>query len=83
MHKYGCKFFINKCDNDKITNHLDENKLNNYYKNLEILNNRKENLTYSLGKKIIQIDMKTNKIINKLDSICEADKVLNLDFQNV
>ena len=36
-------FFINKFNKEKIINHLYKNKLNNYYKNLEILNNCKEN----------------------------------------
>ena len=83
IHRLVAYFFINKYEQDKIINHIDENKLNNYYKNLEILNNKKENTTYSLGKKIYQIDMKTNEIINSFNSIHKASKTLNLSFQNI
>ena len=51
VHRLVAYFFINKFNKEKIINHLDENKLNNYYKNLEILNNCKENSQYSCGKK--------------------------------
>ena len=77
VHRLVAYFFLNKFDNSKIINHLDENKLNNYYKNLEILNNCKENSQYSLGKKIIQYDKITNEIINIFPSIKEASKKLN------
>ena len=83
VHRLVAYFFINKFDNSKIINHLDENKLNNYYKNLEILNNCKENSQYSCGKKIIQYDKITNEIINIYPSIKDAARKLNLDCSKI
>ncbi|NBV40955.1 hypothetical protein EBR77_03875, partial [bacterium] len=53
---------IIKEDENKIVNHKDENKLNNYYKNLEWLNDRGENIKYSMSKNILQIEPTTNNI---------------------
>ena len=63
--------------NSKLTiNHKDENKINNNIENLEILSH-KDNVTYSYGKKIKQLDIKTNKIIRQYNSIREAYRCLN------
>lgn len=83
VHRLVAYFFISKFNNSKIINHLDENKLNNYYKNLEILNNCKENSQYSCGKKIIQYDKITNEIINIFPSIKDAARKLNLDCAKI
>lgn len=52
-------------------NHIDENKQNNYYKNLEWVTN-KENITHSKGKKVKQIDIETGKTIRTFSSIRDA-----------
>ena len=41
-----------------MVNHIDENKLNNYYKNLE-WTTTSENVMHSTGKKVNQIDIET------------------------
>jgi hypothetical protein len=41
--------FLEDYDNNKVINHKDQKKLNNYYKNLECVYNR-ENVTFSVNK---------------------------------
>lgn len=78
VHRLVAYFFINKEVKDKIVNHIDENKLNNYYKNLEWLNSRKENVVYSIGKKIYQYDINTGKKINSYNCIRDAYKAIGI-----
>ena len=54
-------------------NHLDENKSNNYYKNLQWATTG-HNVIYSTGKKVDQLDMITKKIIKTYDSIADATR---------
>ena len=54
-----------------VVNHIDSNKLNNYYKNLEWITQR-ENSEHGVGKQVHQIDPKTNKIINTFKTITIA-----------
>lgn len=42
--------FLENYDKNKLVNHKDKNKLNNYYKNLECVSSR-ENVTFSINKK--------------------------------
>jgi hypothetical protein len=60
---------------ETLINHKDENRQNNNLENLEILNH-KQNVTYSLGKKVAQLD-NDGQIIKIFDSISEATKYLN------
>lgn len=82
IHRLVAYFFISK-ENDKVVNHIDENKKNNYYKNLEWLNSTKENTIYSLGKKVAQIDINTNQILATFNTIREAESMLNLSVGNI
>jgi len=70
IHRIVAYKFISEYDNNKIINHLDENKQNNYYKNLEITTH-KDNLGYSNNKKICKYDLEMN-LIKKYNSITEA-----------
>jgi hypothetical protein len=65
------KFCDGKSEIRNYVNHIDENTLNNNYKNLEWCTT-KENIKHTLGKKVNQIDIKTGKIIKTFDSIAEA-----------
>jgi hypothetical protein len=83
IHRLVAYFFIEKNDENKIVNHKDEDKLNNYFKNLEWLNDRGENVRYSMRKEICQIDPNTNIIINIYLTIKDAEKHLNLPIGNI
>ena len=81
VHRLVALTFLENPHNFDIVNHIDENKLNNNIINLKWCNH-KENITYSYGKKINQIDIKTNKIINTYNSINEAFNKLNKTYGN-
>ena len=71
-HRLVAHAFISPSISNKIeVNHLDENKSNNYYKNLEWATS-KDNTIYSIGKKIKMVNPETNKILIIFRSITEA-----------
>ncbi|BCS82974.1 HNH endonuclease [Cotonvirus japonicus] len=80
IHRLVAIHFLKKPDDKSKDNvhHIDEDKQNNYYKNLQWVTSR-ENTTFSLGKKIQQIDIKTNKIINEFPSISQAAESIGID----
>ena len=72
VHRLVAKLFVDNSDEENdIVNHLDENKLNNYYKNLEWTTIRGNNI-YSVGKKIHKIDIHTDEILKTYNSMAEA-----------
>lgn len=71
--------FIPNPDNLDIVHHKDGNKLNNNYLNLEWTTHT-QNITYSCGKKVNQIDIVTGKIIKTYNSINEVYKSLNIQY---
>ena len=72
IHRLVALLFVNGKTNEKNkVNHIDEIKINNYYKNLEWCTPAYNN-KYSFGKKVKQIDLKTNKLLNIFDSIGDA-----------
>lgn len=78
IHILVAKVFIGtKPDSKYVVNHIDEDKTNNYYKNLEWKTQQK-NVEYSLAKQINQIDSETDKIIKTFNSIVEACNYLNI-----
>jgi hypothetical protein len=79
VHRLVAHCFVDgRTEEKKIVNHLDENKHNNYYKNLEWVTNT-ENIIYSLGIMINQIDITTGAILNTFESINTAKRYLNLN----
>lgn len=76
VHRLVATTFIPNPNNYPIVNHKDENKLNNKVNNLEWCDHKK-NVTHSCGKKINQIDSKTNEIIKTFNSISNANRELN------
>jgi hypothetical protein len=60
-----------------IVNHIDENKHNNYYKNLEWTTSAK-NTKYSLAKSVKMMNIETGELIKTFDSMVDA--VLDLGY---
>ncbi len=82
IHRLVAFLFVSGITNGKnIVDHIDENKLNNYYKNLEWVTPR-ENTTLSLGKPVVQIDPTSGKIIKRYRSIKSALQHLNKSLKS-
>lgn len=79
IHKLVGQTFLENPNIYNIINHIDENKLNNDIINLEWVNHI-QNITHSQGKKVNQIDIKTNKILKTYDSVNNAFKELNKNY---
>jgi hypothetical protein len=76
-HRLIAQLFIPNDDKSKnVVNHLDNNPLNNYYKNLE-WTTIQGNTMHAISRKVKQIDPKTNEIIKIFDSISDAYKSFN------
>lgn len=97
IHRLVAYTFLNKPDNftDKlVVNHIDGNKLNNNYKNLEWCSsadntkkyfenkNKTNDIIKKSNKLIVQIDINTGIIINKFNSYKEACDFLKLPKSN-
>jgi hypothetical protein len=76
IHRIVAYFFINNYEKNKIINHIDENKYNNYYKNLEITT-CKGNIRHSIAVKINKYDLNIN-LIKKYDCMKDAADELNI-----
>jgi hypothetical protein len=75
VHRLVASTFLSNPNNYPFVNHIDENKLNNDIKNLEWCTNQ-QNIIHSLGKKVNQINIKTNEIIKTFDCIQDAYRKL-------
>lgn len=64
-------FISDKIREDDVVNHLDENRNNNYYKNLE-WSTQHNNVIYSIGRPMKMIDMETNQILIIFRSVRQA-----------
>lgn len=71
--------FLENLNNYEIVNHIDENKLNNNVENLQWCNH-KQNISHSQGKKVNQINIKTNEIIKTFDTLNDAFRELNKNY---
>lgn len=94
IHSLVAKHFIGERPDGYIINHIDGNKLNNNYKNLEYIT-QSENIYHairiglkktggylSFSKKVIQFD-KIGNYIKEYNSIIEAGKELNISRHNI
>ena len=78
IHTLVAYFFKEKNnDAEYQVNHIDKNKKNNYYKNLEWVT-RSENSIHSHGKKICKVDKETGEIINTYASLSCAGRELGI-----
>lgn len=74
VHRLVAMLFVpGKAQEKNIVNHIDKNRSNNYYKNLE-WTTIKGNTIHAIGRKVQQIDIKTGELINTFDTITEAYK---------
>lgn len=95
IHRLVAEAFIENKNNYPCINHIDEDKTNNQSDNLEwctvSYNNSYGNhiqkisktKTKKYGKKIKQIDIKTNKIINEFNSLTEGAKYIGVTKQAI
>lgn len=75
VHRLVALTFLENSNNYNIVNHIDENRLNNNFKNLEWCTIR-QNTIHSIGKKVYKIDKNTNEILRTYNCIKDAYKEL-------
>ncbi len=72
------KFVEGRTQDRNYVNHIDKNKLNNNYSNLEWVTHQ-ENIKHSFAKKVDQIDLLTNQILTTFDSIADASRHVDIN----
>lgn len=72
VHRIVAMLFVpGRTKQKDIVNHLDKNRQNSYYKNLE-WTTIKGNTIHAIGRKVQQIDLETGEVINTFDTITDA-----------
>lgn len=87
IHLLVAKYFIPNPNNYKVINHIDHNKLNNKYNNLEWCT-QKHNIREAFkmnryGRKMKFTDEDVLKIRNSTKSISELSKIYKVSYQNI
>ena len=86
VHRLVAKVFVPNPNNFEFVNHIDENKSNNIYTNLEwctkAYNNHYNNKHLRCCKKIIQYDLNGN-FIKEWNSAREASRTLKIQYKNI
>ena len=73
-------FCSGRSETKNTVNHIDENKSNYYYKNLE-WTTASENVAHSLGIKVNQIDIETGEIIKTFASASAASEIVLIELK--
>ena len=82
IHRLVAYTFVDGYSKQKcVVNHKDENKSNNYFKNLEWITD-KDNTIHSLGKRVQCINPKTNEIIKTYRSVKCALRDMNKSIKS-
>lgn len=82
LHRLVAKVFLengHKNFNNKslVVNHIDRNKTNNNYLNLEWIS-QQQNISHSVGRKVRQFDYMSNDTIKIFNSISEASRFIEV-----
>lgn len=85
IHRLVAKLFVKNDDHDRnVVNHIDGNKLNNYYKNLEwttLQQNNQHAMDTGLIKKTVRKvgQYKNNKLIKEFETLSQAAKEIGVN----
>ena len=88
IHRLVAQTFLENIENKPCVDHIDTNILNNNLSNLRwvtYVENMNNEITkkHLAGKSILQVDIKTGKIINKFNSNIDCSKNLSIDNRSI
>jgi len=73
IHRLVASHFVGGYGPTRVVNHLDKDKTNNHYTNLEWVSQR-ENILYSNARKIAKLDKDTLEVLKTYDAIVFAEQ---------
>ena len=76
-HRLVASAFLGPIDVGLVVDHIDRTRTNHHVSNLRIVSQQR-NSEYAMGKQVLQIDEKTNKIVKIWNSLVSATKYLKM-----